>query len=129
MKRSAFFFLLIIICFFQIGCDDTKNLSAFEYFEKAELCLERGNYKIAMEYLTSAIELDPLNCEFYNSRGYAHYNLREYEKAIADYTEALRLESELGVAYYWRSQCYFNTNEYEKAAADQASLQRLVPMQ
>ena len=71
------------------------------YVDMAEDSLTRQKYDEAITYLTKAMELDPQNTEYYNTRLAEAYhgrgvNYYEYstdrEKAIADYTKAIELD-------------------------------------
>jgi tetratricopeptide (TPR) repeat protein len=42
----------------------------------------------------------------------------EYDKAIADYTKAIKMAPEFWLAYYRRGLAYESKGEYEKAASD-----------
>ncbi len=59
--------------------------------------------------------------------GNAHYYLQQYDKAIADYTEALRLNPQYANAYYNRGNVYYVLKQYDKALADYDQALRLNP--
>ena len=54
----------------------------------------------------------------YWSRGNSYYLKREVDKAIADYTEAIKLNPEFALAYYGRGGAYKDKGEYVRAIAD-----------
>jgi tetratricopeptide (TPR) repeat protein len=56
--------------------------------------------------------------DVYNNRGIAHYKRREYEEAIADCTEAIRLDPNHTKAYGNRGDVYRELGQHEKAIAD-----------
>ena len=58
-----------------------------------------GQHKLAMQYYTEAIRLNPQYAEAYNNRGLAHLNVEQYQRAIQDLDEAIRLDSQLALAY------------------------------
>ena len=43
---------------------------------------------------------------FYNDRGYAWYAKQDYDKAMADYNDAIRLDPKLGMAYWNLAQLF-----------------------
>ena len=47
----------------------------------------------------------PDNAAAYNNRGKIYENLSEYEKAMGDYNEAIRLKPDNILAYYNRGKC------------------------
>ena len=65
---------------------------------------------MAIEDYNTAIELDPKNSSAYNNRGFAYFELGEYELAIRDFNEYIRMNKNsngnvdpyigLSVSYY-----------------------------
>jgi tetratricopeptide (TPR) repeat protein len=60
-------------------------------------------------------------------RGRAYRAKGDYDHAIADYTEAIRVESDYGLAFYSRGIAYFNKKDYDRAIADYTESLRLSP--
>ena len=57
---------------------------------KAGSChLNHGNYDVAIEKFTQAIEADPTFAEAYNQRAIAHYLMEQFDDSIADCKAAL----------------------------------------
>ena len=52
---------------------------------------------------------------------------KEYDKAIADYDEAIRLDPKYAVAYHNRGNAWYLKHEYDKAIADYGEAIRLEP--
>jgi tetratricopeptide (TPR) repeat protein len=65
--------------------------------------------------------------ESVNSRGIAHAKKGEYDKAIADYTEAIKTWGGKDYLYYNRSLSYKRKKEYDKAITDLTEALRLNP--
>ena len=57
----------------------------------------------------------------------AYGNKGEHDKAIADYTEAIRLNPKYAEAYYNRGVAYEDKGEHDKAIADFTEAIRLDP--
>ena len=54
----------------------------------------------------------------YNNRGYAYYGKQEYDKAISEFTEAIRLNPNYILAYNNRATAYGKQGKNDKANAD-----------
>src|SRR6202008_504128 len=52
---------------------------------------------------------------------------KQYDKAIADYTEAIRLKPDYADAHYNRGNAYYYLQQYDKAVADYSEVIRLKP--
>ena len=66
-------------------------------------------------------------CRRYCDRAVAYQDKGEHDKAIGDYTEALRLEPKLTDAYYNRGIAYRKKGKHDKAIADFTEAIRLRP--
>jgi len=78
--------------------------------------------------LTEAIRLNPRDANLYFSRGRAYYDKGEYDKAILDYTDAIRLDHKLSDAYYHRARVLaVGKGENDKAISDFSEAIRLDP--
>lgn len=81
---------------------------------------EAGRTKVLREAValhTKAIELNP-TADNFSSRASALEELDEYEKAIADMTESLKLKSDEYLNYYVRGRMYNRLKRYADAVAD-----------
>ena len=58
-------------------------------------------------------------------RGWDYLKLGDYKQAVADYTEAIRLDPEHTWAYYERGTVYYSLGDYERAIADYTEAIRL----
>jgi hypothetical protein len=56
--------------------------------------------------------------EAYNNRGLAFYNLKRYQQAIEDFSQALRIKPQYAEALNNRGNAYYEMDQYEKAEAD-----------
>jgi tetratricopeptide (TPR) repeat protein len=63
----------------------------------------------------------------YANRAIAYNNLKQYDKAIPDCTEAIRLKPNLALPYVNRGVAYNNLKQYDKAIADLTEAIRLQP--
>src|SRR5207248_11488514 len=60
-------------------------------------------------------------------RGLAHAEKKEYDRAIAEFTEALRLDPKHAKAYFQRGLAHTDKGEYDEAVADTAEAIRIDP--
>ncbi|GHU52814.1 hypothetical protein FACS1894200_13340 [Spirochaetia bacterium] len=64
----------------------------------------------------------------YNNRGIAYKNKGEYDRAIADYTQAITLDPNYAVAYAGRGIIYDDyKGDYQRAIADYTQALKLDP--
>jgi tetratricopeptide (TPR) repeat protein len=61
------------------------------------------------------------------NRGLGHYNKKDFEKAISDYTEAISLNPNYALAYYNRGVAHNEKKEYTEATSDYTEAIRLNP--
>ena len=63
----------------------------------------------------------------FNNRGNAWSDKNEYDKAIADYNEAIRLDPKFAFGFYNRGNAWNDKGELDKAIADYTEAIRLDP--
>ncbi len=99
----------------------STNLGMFDddiqkYFDEAEKCIDRGEYKEAIEYYTKIIEEDNL---MYKNRAYkgrflAYICDEKYDNALQD-SFRFEIESKNGKYLYYLGYMYEKTDNYEEA--------------
>jgi len=119
----------LIILALIIGLAYLKPNPTMSNFDRGVEYLQNGEYELAIEANTNAIELAPDFAEAYRNRGFALVELGEYERAIIDLNQALELNPELDGAYAARGQAYALSEQYELAIPDLAKATRLEPNQ
>jgi tetratricopeptide (TPR) repeat protein len=75
------------------------------------------NYAKAVEALTAALDLEPNDLD-YVSRGRARKELGQLDDAVADFTEAIRLNPNNAAAYASRGDLYMERDDVKHAIAD-----------
>ena len=70
-----------------------RQRESLEAKEKAIEAFNEQNYKGAVDLLKKAIKLDPDNHIFYSNRAAAFMALEQYEKALVDADECIRLQN------------------------------------
>ena len=107
----------------------SRGLTAVDWFDKALALLTDGKYtdpQKTIEYLTNSIRLKP-DAASYSNRGIAHDNLGQYQRAIEDYREAIRLKPDYAEAYNNRGAAYHNLGQKQRAIEDYNEAIRLKP--
>ncbi|KAH0519269.1 DnaJ-like protein subfamily C member 7 [Microtus ochrogaster] len=103
-----------------IACRNAKALKAKK--EDGNKAFKEGNYKLAYELYTEALGIDPnnikTNAKLYCNRGTVNSKLRKLDGAIANCTNAVKLDDTYIKAYLRRAQCYTDTEQFEEAVPD-----------
>ena len=94
------------------------------YFALADIYRrdEVGDNDEAIAYYSSAIKLNPDYADAYLNRGYTYESLGKLDQALADYNEAIRIETaanrQNATAYLRRGLTYQQTGDKDNAIAD-----------
>ncbi len=80
---------------------------------------DQQKFEPAIRMLNRAIELDPWLASAYNARGYAYLRLLNFNRALIDFSEALRLQPNYVNAYVNRAAARKRLGDATGAAADQ----------
>jgi tetratricopeptide (TPR) repeat protein len=83
-------------------------------------------YDQAIDYFTNELRAHP-SSDTYNTRGAIWHEKHEYDIALGDFNEAIRLDPRNESAYYNRGLVRHLKKEYEKAIADYSEAIRLDP--
>ena len=81
---------------------------ADKLYEEAKEDYQAGKYKLAIEKLDKAIEINDVEAIFYYERGHAKDELEDYEGAEKDFTKAIRIAG-------WREQDLIGDSYYARA--------------
>jgi tetratricopeptide (TPR) repeat protein len=90
------------------------------YVDRAQSLLKQcgiGDSDRAMADYDSALELDPQSPVPYRSRGIAYFDQGKYDKAIADFTKAMRIEKTWDLLFERGRACFYN-GQFPEAVAD-----------
>jgi DnaJ family protein C protein 7 len=118
-----------------IGLDpDMKQaIKLLRIVQKLARTKEEGNnafkakdYRRAIDLWTQALEVDPsnkdMNAKILGNRAQAYINLKEYDSAIQDCTEALRLDPGYIKAMKVRAKAHAGADNWEEAVRDYKSV-------
>jgi tetratricopeptide (TPR) repeat protein len=82
----------------------------------------------SVEHADRAVAIDPNYKWTYLTRGYAYVRLKQYDRALADFTEAIRLDEKWIDAYVYRGSVRSEfLKQYDKAVADFDAALRIDP--
>lgn len=83
---------------------------------------EQNDFDLAIDNCTAAIESSNLSDQdraiIFHNRGLAYHNKKNYDRAIEDYDQVIRLAPNDADSFYRRGLCYFETNDYGRAIRD-----------
>ena len=97
---------------------------------KGYLAAAAGDYDVAIAHCSAALHKPMWSQQkalLYTNRGYAYNSKRQFADAIADHSEAIRLNPRLSYAFAARGYAYVERGELEKALVDLAESIRLDP--
>jgi tetratricopeptide (TPR) repeat protein len=81
---------------------------------------KKGDMDSVIDVCAKAIQANANDTVAYFYRAHAYADKREYDKAIADYTEVLRLDQSIPgqTTYYYRGMAYMDKGDIDNAIAD-----------
>ena len=117
MQLTALLFSLLVCLTSPAGAGGVDDVKA------GEDAFYAGNCEEAIRLYTKAIVSGELSLvqlrEAYCDRGYTWWLCKsDYDKAIADYTKAIEIDSKYAGVYYDRGDVWYDKGDYDKAIAD-----------
>ena len=80
--------------------------------------LDKGQYKEAVESLKKAVKLSPTEAGPHYTLGVAYRMLNQYDDAIVEFSEAVKIDSALSDAFLRRGVCWYYKDEFALAQSD-----------
>ena len=68
-----------------------------------------------IDYATRAVKDEPKNIEWWRFRGVLYLEFEQYDNAIADFDEMIRLNPNAENGYMWKGKTYYQLKQYDKA--------------
>lgn len=107
---------------------ESAELTADDWFLRAEKARQQNDNKAAIEYYTRAIRLNADYASAYNNRGLLRQNFNDNKGAIADFEKAIQLNPDDSFAYNNRGNALSELGEREGAIADYSKAIQLNPV-
>ena len=92
--------------------------NAWSYYDKGQEYFDAGNWSMAIEQFTLALQVNPQWEDAYFYRGYAYDELGQYQRAIQDYNKAIEIDPNDATNYVVRAVTYRNLGQFTLADAD-----------
>ena len=122
--------VLLVLALFTmpVGEAQAEDLT---YCYKGDGAANAGNYDLAIDHYTRCLNEGELTLGtqviLFNNRGVAYEDKGDYDRAIADYDQAIRLEPDYASAFNNRGVAYRLKSDYDRAIRDYDQAIRLKP--
>jgi len=134
MKKSFALTLItaLALCVSQAsGAESKKNVEANKLAREGAEAAKNQDWDKAVELLRKATAMDKKYSDelsaVYQRRGYADVSQQQYQDAISEYSEALKLTPQDVRIYEQRAAVEMKINDYDKALADYSEIIKLKP--
>src|SRR6266496_2489499 len=134
MKKSFAFTLItaLALCISQVpGAETKKNVEAIQLAREGAEAAKNQDLDKAVELLRTATAMDHKYADelaaVYQRRAYAFAKNQQFQEAIQDYTEAIKIEAKDPRIYEQRAAVEMKMYDYDKALADYSELIKLKP--
>ncbi len=106
----------ILIVFTIISCGSNDNND--KYYNLACQAEEEGDYKLAIEFLNQALEINPNDLSSLNNHGWDRLDLGDTIGAMQDFATMIQVDSTCDMGYYNRGNILVHMQEYQAALDD-----------
>jgi tetratricopeptide (TPR) repeat protein len=131
VRTKEFYSFVVAVAFCTIaGCRDPGVDKAMELCWRADEAAARKDFAVAMRYFDEALRVGPKAPLVYYDRSLAYKAMGEYDRAIADCTEAIRLrrqDCDGALFCMERAELHEKKGEYDNAIDDYTEAIRLGP--
>ena len=103
-----------------IACQQSLQINPDEYYAlylQGRIYSFKEDYPLSIYYFSKALKVKKTFYSFLQ-RGISKYELKNYEDAINDFTEAISLNPEYTPSYYFIANCKYELENYEGAVLD-----------
>jgi tetratricopeptide (TPR) repeat protein len=114
-----------------IALGDTSQAQSYDDAKKCATAVQRNDLDLAIDQCTAAIQSGDVSDQdlaaAFHNRGLAYYHKKDYDRAIEDYDQAIRLNPNNSDSFYRRGLTYFEKNDYDRAIQDLDQTLKLNP--
>ena len=89
--HSIHYLLIITLVLYVCNCSNKRNLKAEEYNRKSVKAWKNKDYEKAIDFASKAISFNNNVARIYYNRGLSYLDNGNYEEAIQDFTQAIKL--------------------------------------
>lgn len=115
-------------CTIALDIEPRGSSSATNYSNRGGSYSALGQFQLAFDDFSKAIELEPSMFLHYSARGGASLSLENYEQAVSDFSMVIKLFPDFSMniglhpvfenSYYLRGEAYYKLKDYESSIAD-----------
>lgn len=102
----------------QLYMDSLKYIPSYDYLLAGNIYLKNDLYPQALKYFNKAIEMNPDNSNYYNSRAELKRTLGDEYGALKDYNSAIEKNGQDVYPLANRGRLYYEKKEFSKAIID-----------
>jgi tetratricopeptide (TPR) repeat protein len=84
---------------------------------KGNEALQKKDFTSAVKFYSEGIELDPSNHVFFSNRSAAYLALNNFQKALEDADQTLKINPDFTRGYLRKAQALFYLNKFEECSA------------
>jgi tetratricopeptide (TPR) repeat protein len=108
------------------GNSDLESLRGFLNWREGILLLKNKQFKEALNAFTEALSYGSY-WKFYFDRAQANFGLNDFDSALKDIQQALKLRPQIEILYLLRAKIYYRLGKFEIAFQDIATAEKIWP--
>jgi tetratricopeptide (TPR) repeat protein len=119
MKRFSLVGILVAVCGLVVfAAGKIQSMSPRHNFELGKEAYDKKDYRHAIDHFSRVIQLDSRFPHIHRWRSACYRLLGEYDRAVSDLNEDLKLNPSRGLSYAERGDVYYLNREYDRAIGD-----------
>jgi len=120
MRTTTMFLVVYLGAFLATSAqaEDRSAIDVVALVERAHRHWSKGEYQLAIERFTAALNLAPQSSELLACRGACYLQLADWDRALVDLNQAIGLRPKDAALFDLRSKCWIGKGELAKAISD-----------